>query len=356
MPGSKRKPRIAVLPGDGIGPEVTGEALRVLDRLLQDGALEAEVRTYPFGAAHYLATGETMPPAALEELRGYDAILLGAIGDPRVEPGLLERAIVGGIRWGLDLYINLRPIKLYSERLCPLKGKGPDAVDMLCVRENTEDLYVGAHGFFKKGTPDEIATQEMILTRKGADRLFRYAFEAARQRPRKKLVLVDKANAVRAFDLYRRAFAEIAAEYPDVSTSYQYVDAACMRMVMEPEAFDVIVTSNVFGDILTDLGAMIQGGMGLAASANLHPGQVSMFEPIHGSAPDIAGQDKACPLAAILALGLLLDYVGEPAAAARVERAVAGALVDGEIVSATAASGLGTKAMTEIVLRRLAST
>ncbi|MFN8549304.1 MAG: isocitrate/isopropylmalate family dehydrogenase [Candidatus Eisenbacteria bacterium] len=222
------------------------------------------------------------------------------------------------------------------------------------MRENTEDLYTGMGGHFKRGTPDEVAIQEMILTRKGADRLFRYAYELARRR-RKKLTLVDKANAVRAFDLWRRAFAEIGQEYPDVATNAEYIDAACMKLVREPEGYDVVVTSNVFGDILTDLGAMIAGGMGVAASGNLHPGKVSLFEPIHGSAPDIAGKQLACPLAAILSIQMLLDYLGHPTEGAAVEQAVAGALQDGEIPSAAAGNGLTTEAMGKIVARRVAA-
>ncbi len=344
--------RVAVLPGDGIGPEVTTQAVRVLDTVGECTGVRFEKTHYPHGADHYLATGEAFPQEVIDEMRGYDAILLGAIGDPRIEVGMLERAIIAGIRFQLDLFINLRPIKLFDAKLCPLKDKGPEHVNMVVIRENTEDLYTGMGGFFKKGTPDEIAVQEMLLTRRGADRLFKYAFDLAMKRG-KKLTMVDKANAVRAFDLWTRAFEEIGQDYPEVERDHAYVDAACMWMVKNPEWFDTVVTSNVFGDIITDLGAMIQGGMGLAASGNIHPGKVSMFEPIHGSAPKYAGQNTANPLAAILAAQMMLDFLGEEASAAAVEGAVSSSLVEGEIPSASARNGLGTDDMGDIVCRRV---
>ncbi len=349
-----RTHRIGILPGDGIGPEVTDEAVGTLVDAASAGGFRLELVRYPYGGNHYQATGELFPATALEEMRSLDAILLGAIGDPRYEVGLLERAIVSGIRFGLDLYINLRPIRLYDARLCPLKDKTPEDIDLVVIRENTEDLYTGMGGFFRKGTPDEVALQEMILTRRGADRLFRYAFDLTQKRGRRnKLTLVDKANAVAAFDLWTRAFAEMSREYPKIATDHAYIDAACMWLVKNPEWFDVVVTSNVFGDIFTDLGAALQGGMGLAASGNIHPGQVSMFEPIHGSAPKYAGKGVANPLAAVLAAQMLLAYVGEEAAAAAVENAVRGALVEAEIPSAAADNGLGTARMGEIVRRRV---
>jgi len=345
--------KVAALPGDGIGPEVTNEALRVLDAVASGTDVRFATTHYPHGANHYLATGETFPPEMIEEMRGYDAILLGAIGDPRIPVGMLERAIIGGIRFQLDLYINLRPIKLFDASLCPLKEKGPADVDMVIVRENTEDLYTGMGGFFKKGTPDEIAVQEMILTRKGADRLFRFGFDLAMKRG-KQLTMVDKANAVAAFDLWTRAFEEIGeGEYPEIKRDHAYIDAACMWMVKNPEWFDTVVTSNVFGDIITDLGAMIQGGMGLAASGNIHPGQVSMFEPIHGSAPKYTGQNVANPLAAILSVQMMLDFLGEERSAKAVEAAVQGALQEKEIPSASAKNGLTTEQMGEIIARRV---
>src|SRR6185503_12493441 len=230
-------------------------------------------------------TKEIFPEKAFGEVRGHDAILLGAIGDPRIEIGLLEFGIIAKMRFELDLFVNLRPVRLYAEHLCPLKDVKPEHVDFVVVRENTEDAYAGMRGFFKKGTPDEIATQEILFTRKGVERVIRYAFELARSRPRKKLTLIDKANAIRAMDLWTRVFAEVGAEYPDVAREHNYIDAACMYVVRNPEGFDTVVTSNMFGDIFTDLSAMIQGGLGIAASGNIHPGRVSLFEPIHGSAP-----------------------------------------------------------------------
>jgi 3-isopropylmalate dehydrogenase len=343
---------LGFLGGDGIGPEVAMEGRRICDLAASSCGFEIEWRDYPYGAEHFLKTGELFPLEALEEMRGIDAILLGAIGDPRVESGKLERAIVAGVRFGLDLYVNLRPVRLYSEHLCPLKGKRPQDVDFIVVRENTEDLYTGMGGFFKKGTVDEVAIQEMILTRRGADRIFRYAFDLARTR-KKKLLLVDKVNAVGAFDLWRRAFAEIGAEYPDVERETAFVDAAAMWMVKNPEWFDTVVTSNVFGDILTDLGAMIQGGMGLAASGNIHPGRVSMFEPIHGSAPKYAGQGTANPAAAILAAGMLLEHLGEHTAAAAVEQSVADGLRDREIPAGRAEGGLTTRGIGERIAARV---
>jgi 3-isopropylmalate dehydrogenase len=314
---------IAVIAGDGIGPEVTREALKVLDAAAEVWGFRTRRAAYPFGTDHYLATKEIFPDAAFEEVKQKDAIFLGAIGDPRVPVGLIEYGIIAKMRFELDLYVNLRPIKLFDEMLCPLKDKGPEHVDMVIVRENTEDAYVGAHGFTHKGHPTEVATQTMVYTRAGVDRVVRYAFELARSRPRKQLTLIDKANAVRAQDLWTRAFADISREYTDVKTDHAYIDAACMWMVKNPEWFDVAVTTNLFGDIITDLGAMIQGGMGIAASGNLHPGKVSLFEPIHGSAPKYAGQNKSSPVAAIMAVGMMLDYLGEKTASRAIEATVA---------------------------------
>jgi len=327
---------IAVIAGDGIGPEVTREALRVLDAAADVYGFRTRRTSYPFGSEHYLETQEIFPDAAFGELRHKDAIFLGAIGDPRVPVGLIEYGIIARMRFELDLYINLRPIKLYDASLCPLKGKEPADVDMVIVRENTEDAYCGAHGFAHKGQPLEVATQTMIYTRAGVERAVRFAFELARERKRKHLTLIDKANAVRAQDIWTRTFAEVALEYPDVETDHAYIDAACMWMVKNPEWFDVAVTPNLFGDIITDLGAMIQGGMGIAASGNLHPGQVSLFEPIHGSAPKHAGKNQASPVAAILAAGMMLDQLGEKAAAAAIEAAVI------ELLRSRRLKGVGT--------------
>jgi 3-isopropylmalate dehydrogenase len=348
---------IAVIPGDGIGPEVVEEGLRVLERVAAMEGFGARLTRYPFGADHFLKTQEVLPDAAFDEIRGHDAILLGAIGDPRVPVGHLEFGIIARMRFGLDLYVNLRPVKLYAEHLCPLKDKTPDDVDFIVVRENTEDAYAGKYGFFKKGTPDEIASQEMIFTRKGVERVIRYAFELARRRGKaRKLTLVDKANAVRAMELWTRTFAEVGAEYPDIAREHAYIDAACMWCVKNPEWFDVVVTSNMFGDILTDLAAMVQGGMGIAASGNLHPGRVSLFEPIHGSAPKYAGRNVANPIATIMAVQMMLDYLGESRAAARIEEAVAGLLRSKKLPSVGSDSGLSTRQVGDLVIDALART
>ncbi len=349
-----RELNIAVIPGDGVGPEVVREGLRVLEAVRELEGFRIRTTAYPFGAEHYLKTRELMPASALDELRQFDAIFLGAIGDPRVETGLLERAIVAGVRFGLDLYINLRPVKLYHEDLTPLKGKKPADIDMVFVRENTEDLYVGIHGFFKKDTPDEVALQEMVMTRKGVERAVRYAFELARKPSRhQRLMLIDKTNALRGQDIWTRVFESVGQEYPDVRREHAYIDAATMWLVKNPEWFDVAVVPNMFGDIITDLGAAIQGGMGLAASGNLHPGGVSMFEPIHGSAPKHAGRNVICPLAAIAAVQMLLDTVGESAGAGRLEAALASVLSTGKIRDLSTASGIPTPAYTDHVLEAL---
>lgn len=345
-------PTIAVIPGDGIGPEVVDEGLRVLNRIGELEGVKFETVSFPFGAEHYLKTGEMMPTSVISEYQQMDAILLGAIGDPRIEVGMLERAIIGGIRWGeLDLYINLRPIKLYAEHLTPLKNKTPADIDMVIVRENTEGLYIGLGGNFKKGTPDEIAIQEMVMTRKGVERAIRYAFELARKRNKgKKLTLIDKANALQAQDLWTRCFEEVGSEYAEIETDHAYIDAACMWMVKNPEWFDVAVTGNMMGDIITDLGAAVQGGMGLAASGNIHPGKVSMFEPIHGSAPKYAGKGVICPLATISAVQMMLDELGFVEAAKRIDGAMGKALTCGEIPSLAASSGKKTAEYTDVVL------
>ena len=346
--------KIAVLGGDGIGPEVTVEGLKVLGAVAERYGFQYETVEYPFGSEHYIQTGELMPESIYDEFRDMDAIFLGAIGDPRVETGLVERAVIAGIRFKLDLFINLRPIKLYDARFCPIKDKGPEDVDMVVVRENTEDLYAGIGGHFKKGTPDEVAIQEMLFTRKGCERAVRYAFELAKNHKKhNKVTLVDKANAVRAMDIWTRTFDEVAQEYPDIETDHAYIDAACMWMVKNPEWFDVVVINNMFGDILTDLGAMIQGGMGIAASGNIHPGQVSMFEPIHGSAPKHKGRGVANPIAAIMAVSMMLDFVGEKEAATSIEDAVAGLLQSGRIRSLGTDSGHTTSEVGDLVVEQL---
>jgi len=345
--------RIAVIGGDGIGPEVVREGLRVLDRVAKIEGFQVQLTSYPFGAEHYLKTQEIFPEAAFSEVKQHDAILLGAIGDPRIEVGLLEFGIIAKMRFELDLFVNLRPVQLHAEHLCPLKDTRPEDVNFTVVRENTEDAYAGMRGFFKKGTPDEIATQEIIFTRKGVERVMRYAFDLARKRPRKHLTLIDKANAVRAMDLWTRTFAEVGAEYPDVQREHHYIDAACMYVVKTPEWYDTVVTSNMFGDIFTDLSAMIQGGLGVAASGNIHPGRVSLFEPIHGSAPKYTGQNVASPIATIMAVSMLLDYVGEPRAASRIEETVAGLLRSKKLPSLGTDSGFSTSAVGDLVIEAL---
>jgi 3-isopropylmalate dehydrogenase len=345
--------QIGVIAGDGIGPEVVREALGVLDLAAQLASFSYELVHYPWSSQHYLDTGALMPDSLLDEYRTLDAILLGALGDPRLEPGFIERNIIMGLRFGLDLYINLRPVQCFADHLSPLKDKGAREIDLVVIRENTEDLYTGIGGFFKKGTADEVALVEGIYTRKGCERALRYGFELARARARSrapdagepadamptrqpKVTLVDKANAIRAHDLWQRAFAEAGADYPEIERDHAYVDAACMWMIKNPEWFDVIVTPNLFGDIITDLGAVLQGGLGIAASGNIHPGRTSMFEPIHGSAPKYAGQDAACPLGAIMALALLLEHIGEGGAARLIERAVRDLLASRRIPSVQA--------------------
>ena len=340
---AERQHRIAVLAGDGIGPEVTREAVETLKLAGAMGGFSFTWTPYPFGAEHYLRTKETFPPSALEEMRGQEAILLGAIGDPRLPAGMLERAIISGIRFGLDLYVNLRPIRLFHPDLCPLKGKGPEQVDLIVVRENTEDAYAGIGGFLKKGTPDEVAVQEMMFTRKGVERVIRYAFDlCARRKKTNTLTMIDKANAIGAMDLWTRAFEEVGRDYPSIRREHAYIDAACMWLVKNPESFDTVVTSNLFGDIFTDLGAAIQGGMGMAASGNIHPGKTSMFEPIHGSAPKHAGRNVASPIGAILAGQMLLEHVGESEAAALLYESVRALFADGRLRSTGTDSGIGT--------------
>ncbi|GAA2849194.1 3-isopropylmalate dehydrogenase [Streptosporangium fragile] len=322
-----RNIRLAVIPGDGIGIEVVTEGLKVLEAV----GTKVETTTYDLGAKRYHETGETLPDAVLDELRGYDAILLGAVGDPSVPPGILERDLLLKLRFQLDHYVNLRPVKLFPGVETPLGKARPEDVDMIVVREGTEGPYAGAGGAMRRGTPYEIATQESFNTAYGVERVVRYAFDKALARPRKKLTLVHKTNVLTyAGDLWARTFDRVSLEYPDVQTDYCHVDAASMFFVTQPERFDVIVTDNLFGDILTDIGAAIAGGIGLAASGNVNPDRTapSMFEPVHGSAPDIAGQGKADPTATILSVAMLLDHLGLAEESARVEQAVADDLVE----------------------------
>jgi len=316
--------KIAVIPGDGTGPEVINEGVKVLKAVGEKEGIVFSFTYFNWGGEHYLKTGETLPENFKEQLSGFDAIYLGAIGHPDVKPGILEKGILLRLRFELDQYINLRPVKLYPNVDCPLKDKKPEDIDFVVIRENTEGLYAGAGGVLKKGTPDEVAIQESINTRKGVERCIRYAFEYTRKRnKKKKLTLCGKTNVLTyAFDLWERTFYEVAKEYPDIQTDYVHVDACCMWMVKNPEWFDVIVTDNMFGDIITDLGAMIQGGMGVAAGGNINPQGLSMFEPIGGSAPKYTGQGVINPIACILAGEMLLRYLNEEKAAKRVEDAV----------------------------------
>jgi 3-isopropylmalate dehydrogenase len=315
---------IAVIPGDGTGPEVIREGVKVLDAASKRFGFKTELKYFDFGGERYLKTGETLPESAISELKEFDAIYLGAIGHPEVKPGILEKGILLRLRFELDQYINLRPVKLYPGVDCPLKDKTPEDIDFVVVRENTEGLYAGAGGVLRKGTPDEVAVQESINTRKGVERCIRYAFEYCKKRNKdKKLTLCGKTNVLTfAFDLWERTFNEVAKEYPDIKTDYAHVDAITMWFVKNPEWFDVIVTDNMFGDIITDLGAMIQGGMGIAAGGNINPQGVSMFEPIGGSAPKYTGKNMINPLAAICAAGMMLEHLGEDAAGKTVEKAV----------------------------------
>ena len=318
--------KIAVLAGDGTGPEVVDEALKVLEAAGAACGFKYETTPFDFGGDRYLRTGEVLPETATGDLRKFDAILLGAIGHPDVKPGILEKGILLRLRFELDLYINLRPVKLYPGVETPLASKGPEHIDFVVVRENTEGLYAGAGGNLRRGTPHEVAVQESINTRMGVDRCLRYAFDYTRKRNRRKtLTLCGKTNVLTyAFDLWERAFHEIGdADYKDIKRDYAHVDATCMWMVKNPEWFDVIVTDNMFGDIITDLGAMIQGGMGIAAGGNIHPGKVSMFEPIGGSAPKYTGLGVINPMAAIAAAQMMLAELGEDDAADRIEKAIA---------------------------------
>ncbi len=316
--------KIAVLPGDGTGPEVVREGLKVLETASQIHSFQYEVIEYDFGGNRYLRSKETLPDSALEEFKEMDAIFLGAIGHPDVAPGILEKGILLRIRFALDQYVNLRPVKLYPGVWTPLRDKKPEDIDLVVVRENTEGLYAGAGGFLKKGTKDEVAIQTSINTKKGVERCLRFAFEYTKKRNnRKQLTLCGKTNVLTyAFDLWERTFYEVAKEFPGIKTNYVHVDAIAMWFVKNPEWFDVIVTDNMFGDIITDLGAMIQGGMGIAAGGNLNPEGTSMFEPIGGSAPKYTGKNMINPLAAISACQMMLEHLGEKQAATSIEKGI----------------------------------
>jgi 3-isopropylmalate dehydrogenase len=320
--------KIAVIGGDGTGPEVTAEALKVLAAAAEIDRFEFSTQDFEFGGEHYLKSGETLPDGAIEQLQAFDVIYLGAVGHPDVAPGILEKGLLLELRFKLDQYINLRPVKLYPGVESPLAGKTPEDIDFVVVRENTEDLYCGIGGFLKKGTADEVAMQTAIYTRKGCERCIRWAFEYTQKRnnPKgKRLTLVAKTNVLTyGHDLWWRTFQEVATDYPDVEADYNHVDACCMWMIKNPEYYDVIVTTNMFGDIITDLGAMVQGGMGVAAGGNMNPdpGGVSMYEPMGGSAPKYTGLGVINPIAAIGAMSMLLEHTGQVASGARVLKAI----------------------------------
>ena len=324
--------RVAVIPGDGIGPEVINEAARTLEDAGELFGFTLALDWFDWGAEKYLSTGITMPEGGLEMLAGeYDAILAGAFGDPRVPDNKHAADILLGMRFGLDLYINLRPIKLIDARLCPLKDRGPEDVNFVVFRENTEGMYVFVGGNFKKATSDEIAVQEEINTRKGVERIIVAAFEYAKKHNRKKVTMSDKSNVLTyGHDLWQRTFKQVASRYPEIEANHLYVDVLAMWMALDPARFDVIVTNNLFGDIVTDLGAALQGGLGMAASGNIHPGKVSLFEPVHGSAPQFAGKNISNPVAAILTAAMMLDYLGLTEASQRIESAVEKAVRAGE--------------------------
>jgi 3-isopropylmalate dehydrogenase len=347
--------RIGVIPGDGTGPEVVREGIKVLEAASRKFGFALRYSEYDLGGERYLKTGETLPDSVLSELKSQEAIYLGAIGHPKVTPGILEKEILLRIRFELDQYINLRPVKLYEGVETPLKDKGPSDIDFVVVRENTEGLYTGSGGTLKKGTPDEVAIQESINTRKGVERCVRFAFDLTKRRNKgNKLTLCGKTNVLTyAFNLWERTFYEVAKEYPGIATDYAHVDATCMWMIKNPEWFDVIVTDNMFGDIITDLGAMVQGGLGIACGGNINPKGVSMFEPIGGSAPKYTGKNVINPLAAIFAAGMMLEYLGEGEAALAIDEAAAKALrTDVKSVDA-GKMGMGTKELGDLIVRYL---
>lgn len=322
--------RIAVVPGDGIGVDVTREAVKVLRAADPIFGLALQIEEFDFGANRFLETGEALPPGMMDRFRSYDAIFMGAFGDPRIPDMRHAAEILLGTRFQLDLYANVRPVKCLSDRLCPLKGRRRSDVDFVVFRENTEGLYVGMGGLFKKGTPHEIAIQEDVNTRLGVERIIREAFEYARRTGRTKVTMSDKSNVLRyGHDLWQRVFTDVAREYPGVEANHLYVDALVMQMVKDPAQFEVIVTCNMFGDIITDLGAQLQGGLGLAASGNIHPGRTSMFEPVHGSAPKYAGKDTANPIGAILTVQMMLENLGAIEAARAIETSVVDAIEAG---------------------------
>ena len=347
--------KIAVIPGDGTGPEVVQEGLKVLESVADRFNFKYQTQTFNFGGDRFLNTGNILTDDELQQMKNFSVIYLGAIGHPQVKPGILEQGILLKLRFGLDQYINLRPVRLYSDRFCPLKDKKPRDIDFVVVRENSEGLYKGMGEFQNKATKEEVALQISYNTRKGVERCIRYAFEYTRRRNRKKrLTLCGKTNVLTfAWDLWERVFNELSSEYPDIQTDYAHVDATCMWFVKNPEWFDVIVTDNMFGDIITDLGAMIQGGMGIAAGGNINPEGVSMFEPIGGSAPKYTGKNVINPLAAICALSMMLENLKQARAAEAIERAVI-KVVSAKLKSLTAGKmGYSTQQVGDLVVKYL---
>jgi 3-isopropylmalate dehydrogenase len=334
---------LAVIPGDGIGKDVTAEALKILGAVEQAFGRRFDIEELPWSADHYLQSGVTIPANGYEHLRSFDAIFIGALGDPRVPDNRHARDILLGTRFELDLYINYRPIRLLDERLCPLKGRGPDDINFTVFRENTEGLYVGVGGRFKAGTDDEIAIQEEVNTFKGVHRIVHYAFEFAKARGLTKVCMADKSNAMTdGHALWQRVFRELSPQYPGIQATHYYIDALAMYMVLDPGQFQVIVTNNLFGDIVTDLGAALQGGLGMAASGNIHPGRTSMFEPVHGSAPKFAGKNIANPIGAISSAALMLETLGLTAEAAAIDAAVLKAVRERQVTQ-DVGGGLGTR-------------
>ncbi|OIO35954.1 MAG: 3-isopropylmalate dehydrogenase, partial [Candidatus Omnitrophica bacterium CG1_02_41_171] len=350
----KEKFKIGVIPGDGVGPEIIREGLKVLKAAEEKFNLKYDFINYDFGAKRYLKTGEVLPDSALNEFKQLDSLYLGAVGHPEVKPGILEQGLLLKIRFGLDQYINLRPVKLYPGVATPLAGRKPEDIDYCVVRENTEGAYCGIGGCFKKGTADEIATQQNINTRKGVERCIRYAYQLTQKRNKKnELTLCDKANVlIYEGDLWRRTFREVGKEYPEIKQEFVFVDATCMWMVKNPDWFDVIVTSNLFGDIITDLAAVTQGGLGIAAGGNINPEGVSMFEPIHGSAPKYTDKNVICPLATIAAGAMMLETLGEEEAAKAIEKAIMKVTGEGYVKSLQAGKmGLSTSEVGDLVAK-----
>ncbi|OGS20435.1 MAG: 3-isopropylmalate dehydrogenase [Elusimicrobia bacterium RIFOXYA2_FULL_39_19] len=346
--------RIGVLPGDGVGPEIIREGMKVLEEACKKESVKCEFTNYDFGAERYLKTNEVLPDSALDEFKKLDAIYLGAVGDPRVRPGLLEKELLLRIRFTLDQYINLRPCVLYPGIWTPLKDKTFNEIDFVVIRENTEGLYCGIGGVFKKGTKDETTTQIELNTYKGVERCIRYAFEYTKKRnKRKKLTMVDKSNVLTyGHDLWLRVFDQVGADFSEVQKDHAYVDAACMWMVKNPEWFDVIVTNNMFGDIITDLGAMVQGGLGVAAGGNINPNGVSMFEPIHGSAPKYTGKNVINPIATIAAGAMMMETLGETKVSERIDHSIRALLSSGKVKSMDAGKmGFSTSEIGDLVTK-----